>query len=306
MKTIIIKLIAAILLITFSVGCKKEKVAPAVSTQKSQTTSSENSLLWEISGNGLSRPSYLFGTLHSIPVSEMQFTSVLDSLIAAGNQVVLEADITNQNIASTMSHKSYVPSGVNVQQLYSKDEWALITKVCTTKGINLNLVRKLKPIIAGSIVHSSLAFGPNAAHTSYEQTLIQLSEAHRQPIAGLESKDYVNSYLDSIPLAIQARDFLDMIRQYNKDPLQLKTEYDKLKNTYLEQDMKRLSELMNAEGDEIYYEHLIRNRNHKWIAKIDHRFSSKLIAVGAGHLSGSDGLIALLRQKGFTLKALEL
>jgi uncharacterized protein YbaP (TraB family) len=59
----------------------------------SQTTG-EKTLLWEISGNGLEKPSYLFGTLHILPKKEFTAFKTVDEKLKNSDQMVWKLTLT--------------------------------------------------------------------------------------------------------------------------------------------------------------------------------------------------------------------
>src|SRR6476469_5347421 len=60
----------------------------------SQNTSN-NTLLWKISGNNLARPSYLFGTIHMLCADDIQLSDSLKAAIKKADKVYLELDMDN-------------------------------------------------------------------------------------------------------------------------------------------------------------------------------------------------------------------
>ena len=81
----LIKLIA--LLIVFN-SCKAQPKLPALTINKN-----DNSLLWQVSGNGLTQPSYLFGTFHLMCKNDIQFSSQLTSAVSRSEKVYMEMDM---------------------------------------------------------------------------------------------------------------------------------------------------------------------------------------------------------------------
>jgi hypothetical protein len=51
----------------------------------------ENSLLWKVSGNGLSRPSYIFGTIHQICEDDITVDNSLSGVFSLVDIIYLEA-----------------------------------------------------------------------------------------------------------------------------------------------------------------------------------------------------------------------
>ena len=80
----------------------------------------ENSLLWKISGNGIEKPSYLYGTMHAVCE-----TNIDDEVLKAfdeTSQLYLEIDMDDPNLQATMMRKIRMNDGVTISSLITKDE----------------------------------------------------------------------------------------------------------------------------------------------------------------------------------------
>lgn len=62
----------------------------------------ENSLLWEISGNGLETSSYLFGTIHVMCPDELELTEKVSSALDDAERIVLELDMDDPSFMTDM------------------------------------------------------------------------------------------------------------------------------------------------------------------------------------------------------------
>src|SRR5215204_899217 len=70
------------------VACSQPKTKTSV-----KENAGDNTLLWRISGNGLSKPSYLFGTMHMICANDIEVSDSLKSAIRRSDKVYLEIDM---------------------------------------------------------------------------------------------------------------------------------------------------------------------------------------------------------------------
>jgi uncharacterized protein YbaP (TraB family) len=84
--------------------------------------------------------------------------------------------------------------------------------------------------------------------------------------------------------------------------------FSKMMNIYISQNTDALTEIMadtsfsEGENDDL----LLKNRNENWVKQLDTILKQKniFIGVGAAHLLGDVGLIALLRKEGYTVTPL--
>src|SRR5512133_58850 len=73
--------------------------------QKPSSTSDANTLLWKISGKGLSKPSYIFGTMHMICANDIELSDSLKNAIKNSDKVYLELDMDDMmQMMSAMMH----------------------------------------------------------------------------------------------------------------------------------------------------------------------------------------------------------
>ena len=109
---------------------------------------------------------------------------------------------------------------------------------------------------------------------------------------------------DSIPYEEQAKELLKSIDSLASN----KNEFDTMMNVYKSQRVGEIENLFSKSesGMEAHQDILLDNRNKNWVAqlKIIMKTDKVFVAVGAGHLVGKQGLIALLRKEGYTVKPL--
>ena len=137
---------------------------------------------------------------------------------------------------------------------------------------------------------------------SYEMEFNKMAKKKHKETIGLETLDFQLNLFDQLPMQTQ----VDMLKQdYNSD---MKV-YDTLLACYLKEDLETLSVLMAAETADYpeFNQILLVQRNQSWIAPMSDQMQkeSTFFAVGAGHLNGPEGIIALLRSNGYTVTAIK-
>jgi uncharacterized protein YbaP (TraB family) len=92
-----------------------------------QKESPDNTLLWRISGNGLSRPSYLFGTMHMICASDIEVSDSLSKAIKNSDKVYLEMkmdDMMGMMLKMVMDPSALMMRGdTSLSDLLSPEEY---------------------------------------------------------------------------------------------------------------------------------------------------------------------------------------
>ena len=141
---------------------------------------------------------------------------------------------------------------------------------------------------------------------SYEETFVKMAKNENKEVLGLETVQEQFGALDKMGMKKQADLMLvKMIENWNEGKQELKQLISDYKNQDIEamfEDMSK-SKSMDAE----FENDLLVNRNQNWIPKIQKITKEKptFFAVGAGHLGGKKGVISLLREAGFTVKAVK-
>lgn len=263
----------------------------------------DKSLLWEISGNGLSKPSYLYGTIHLICPADFTITDPIKNAFSSTEQVYLELDMDDPQMMANMQKIMVNTSGKSLKELLKPDDYTLLNDYYKSKlGIGLEQLNRMKPLALLSMQYMTLL---NCQPQSYDLTFAQMAGKEKKEVLGLESIDDQMSAFDKIPAEKQVEQLVEMVRK--KD--EAVKEFNQMITFYKAQDLEGLQKLMDtSQFSEIdgFEELLLVNRNAAWIPTIETAIKAKptFIAVGAAHLAGDKGVISLLRKKGYTVKAM--
>jgi len=274
------------------------EVAPAVAEEPAA-----RSLLWKIETPGQDWPaSYLYGTIHIIPKDSFFLPPGLESAMAEAEQLVMELPLEADMGAMLQSAKSMLlPAGTKLKDLLTEEDYAYLQQFMRDSvQTPVPFYQMIKPIFTLQQLSSNLCH-EGEAFESYELYFAKRFEEMEKPVSGLETMAEQLAILDSIPLADQAQSLMETVRA----PREGCEELSRLIHLYRQQDLEGLMALTTEDpslGDQ--RETLLDSRNRRWIARIDTILAggaSTLIAVGAGHLAGPEGVIQLLQDAGYTL-----
>jgi uncharacterized protein len=273
--------------------------------QSSKTSkTSANSLLWKISGNGLAQPSYLFGTMHLLCASDIDLSDSLKAAIAKADRVYLELDMDNLMEMMGAITKMKMRNDTTLADLLSADDYAKVKKYFTenSKLLPFSMLETYKPLLAASMLMEQKA-GECEHLISMEQLIMKETKQQGKKISGLETIAYQMSIFDSIPYQFQAQELVKMIDSGQTDDA---GEMEALTKAYRSQELEKLEQITKKEEAGImqYTDLLLYNRNRNWVAKARNIMAENAIvmAVGAGHLPGKDGVINLLRAAGYRVE----
>jgi uncharacterized protein YbaP (TraB family) len=269
-----------------------------------QETYPVKTLLWKISGNGLEKPSYLFGTIHMLCADDAKLSTNMKKAISECDEVYFEVDLDNMMEIVLAMDKLTMIGDTTLSQLLSIDDYKKVKEYFDTKGslLPFSMLETYKPLLAASMLEQSSLPCDNTA--MMEQVIMTEAKLNNKKIKGLETMAYQAGVLDSIPYKLQAQQLVKYIDDANKGEKDDKMLRDMFK-AYKEQDLKKLEEMMveTDAGMAGFTDILLYHRNSNWVTKLKNLLpgNSLLIAVGAGHLPGEKGMISLLRKQGYTV-----
>lgn len=272
-------------------------------TLSAQTKKASNSLLWEISGNGLKKPSYLFGTYHLISAKFADTMKVLQEKLKSADAVVGEI------VMDSTIQKKMMPfltmKNTTLDSLLTKSEFEEVENYFETKqpGFELKLLNNFKPAMVSIMM--MLFETPDMLKDvgdGIDNSFQAYAKKNAKSLYGLETAEYQGALLFDGDLQKQKKALLKSIREVDKS----KQKMEELKTYYITQDLDKLTDLFKIQDEENkeFITELLKNRNKRWLDQLPALMQkqSLFIAVGAGHLVGAGGLINGLRLKGYVLK----
>lgn len=304
----ILKLWSWFLLAIALAGCHSSK---KITYSPDQVIPTEKALLWKISGNGLKKPSYLLGTIHLIPKDKFQFSDATYDALADSRRVTFEIDMKEMtNIVAQFSllSKAFMSGGKTLKDLLPPEDYTFVKQKLDTKGMPSTMLERMKPMFLSTLFTSDeeSGLGNMTNMTSVEMELYRQVKRRKLESAGLETAAYQMGIFDSIPYEAQARMLVETLRNTEGAD----TDFDKMIELYRQKDINAMEAMMDepSYGMNDYQDILLRNRNRNWIPVMGRMMREKptLFAVGAGHLGGGAGVIALLRMEGYQVEAADI
>lgn len=280
----------------------KDKTAPA---QKVGHVNINNSLLWEISGKGLTSPSYLYGTMHMVCAEDTRMSEGLKSAIQKSKQVYFELDMDNMEEMMSVLKYARMTNGLKISDLVSPVDYQKLEEYFKKNRsiLPFAMMSRFKPYFITAVISEGIMGCKKKV--SVEQMIMSEARQYDKEVKGLETLEFQASIFDSIPYEKQAQDlvmYVDSIDRFKSTTLEMV-------DMYRRQDIHNMDSLMEKSdpGMMQYMDVLLYDRNKRWAAQIPEQMFNMptLFAVGAGHLGGEKGVINLLKQQGFTLKPLD-
>ena len=260
---------------------------------------SASSLLWKIEGNGLAKPSYLYGTIHLICPDDFFFTEATQKVLDEVEHIAMEIDLSDPQMMTKMQQLSLNPGMKNFSEDLTEEDAKVLNEFLQANyGTDLTQLGVMKPFALYSMIIIKALKCDQPA--SYELAIVKEAAKRELDISGLETPEFQMGLFDDIPRKEQIQWIVEAIVE--KEDTQ--EEFTRMIAAYKDQDLKALSGII-MENDQFagYADMLLYQRNKDWISKIEKlaKEGSTLIAVGAGHLGSDQGVIALLKKEGYTI-----
>lgn len=262
-----------------------------------------NTLLWQVSGKGLSKPSYLFGTFHLLCREDINFSEQLKASLKSAHTIYMEMDMDDPSILLGGLMYLNMKGGKKLKDLYTAEEFRKIENYFNDSlHVPFIMFQKAKPYFLVALLYPQMMKCKTPA--GVEEELMKLAKENKKEIKGLETMEFQASVFDSIPYEWQAKELLkniDSVVEYKK-------QFDTMVDIYKKQQLDAMVTLFTKSefGMGGYEDLLLLQRNKNWVGQLKTimKKESVFVAVGAGHLVGEKGLINLLKQEGYTVEPL--
>jgi uncharacterized protein YbaP (TraB family) len=261
---------------------------------------SATGLLWRISGVGTT-PSYLFGTMHVDDPRVTQLPEVVAHVFDRSNSLTLEAKLDLASLTAVAT-KMIVSDGQSLAGMLGSDLFAAVQDLLEQRGIPAPLAVKFKPWAV-----SVLLSAPRSSTGMFlDRVLHEHARRQDKPIHGIETLEEQISVFDELSVTDQVSLVKETVAQY----AQLQNLIEELTQAYLQRNLTALVAVTDryCEGNgslaQRIKKRLVIERNIKMVARIYPRLreGNAFIAVGALHLPGANGMLALLRKKGLNVE----
>ena len=276
-------------------SCNAQKNKPVF-----QKKADKNTLLWQVSGKDLKQPSYLFGTFHLLCKDDIHFSEALVNDLKSSKEIYMEMDMDDPSTILGGLFFINMKNGKKLTDLFTPAEYKKVEDYFNDSlQTPLTMFQKMKPYFLVAMLYPRMM--PCNTISGVEEELVKLAKENKKEIQGFETVAFQASVFDSIPYERQAKELLKNIDSF---PF-YKRQLDTMTRAYTQQNLELMTDLLGKSelGSDEYEDLLLNNRNLNWVSKLKTIMpkESVFVAVGAGHLTGEKGLIALLQKAGYTV-----
>ncbi len=261
------------------------------------------SLSWKIYGNELKDTSFLYGTMHT--KDERAFNFKEEVLVAFDKASIYAMELNIDSINQTeLINELIMDSTSSLKSLLSNKNYRLAENYFKDSiGISLFFFDKIAPIYTTQLVTANdLGAQKEEAMDLYFH---EKAKDQKKKIVGLETAaEQINAF-NSIPYNIQAKELIKAVKAAYKG----ENELDNIIAIYIEEDLDELLQLSTTNSSNKKYSTIINDifidkRNKKMAKRAEALILENcvFIAIGAAHLPGENGVIELLRKKGYLVE----
>ena len=260
--------------------------------------------LWEIADSNGTVEGWMFGTIHALPDDTRWQSAELEEILGTADMLVVEvANLEDGAELSRLFEEMAFdrPAGPIAERIDPdlRDEFEALLIKAKVRRAYFDPMESWAAALALAQVAQS-AKSENGADRAL------LAAFDNREVTELEGARRQLAIFDTLP-EVEQRDLLNAVLEESKDA---DDGLGTLAAAWLEGDTEALTALTRRGilADPELAEALLRKRNASWSAQIENLLSARekpLIAVGAGHLLGDDGLPVMLERRGYTVRRIQ-
>lgn len=285
-------------------------VAAASVTTAAQDGKFSRGLLWRVDGVG-APPSYLFGTLHSADPEVATPSATLKRILDSVDSLTIEM-VIDEEAKRTLGYAMLLTDGRRLSDIAGPERFERVVETGARYGIPAENLEMFKPW--GVMTIFSLPLSEIRRQASGEEPLDMVLQAAARrrgiPVYGIETTEEQVAVFSGL----SEEDQLALLDSTLASNGRIDTFFEEMQQAYLAGDLARLSTLTAEEAEsapteviERFLDRLILDRNRRMAARIRPRLAegNAMIAVGALHLYGEDGVLGLLEKQGYRVSQVE-
>lgn len=270
-------------------------------------TASAGPAIWEVEGGNARM--VLLGSFHVMKRDADWRTPVIMDAFKGADTLVVEIDLSRysqQQIWQATAKYALLPKGKTLQSVLDGSTYAEVTDRARTLGVDSKAIDTFRPWFAGlTLEQAELAQQGYTAEMGVDETLMAAAKDTDKTILPLETFDEQISILATPPEG----DINAYMKEYLDELSRSKQEFSRIDEIWRRGDVAGLENYLKTEHDNDpgVFAAVYTARNRSWLPRFEEMLKGSgtyFVVVGAGHLVGKDGVVALLRQAGYTVHRL--
>lgn len=295
-----------IVLATFS-SCRREPLVES-SVQVTNPDLAEGAgSVWVADREGQAGRLFLCGTIHILRESDYPLSPGYEAAYNHSNKLILElppGSGSGTAMASRMRELGMYSADTSLEANITKETWESVRKWAAAHGLESSSLNRFRPwfvsLIITSTEYAALGAKPDMG---VDQHFEARAERDGKPGDGLETVEFQLQLFSKLTNDQQK----NMLEQTMGEVSTLPQEYDKMINAWKNGELDALHDMLFREAERYpeLMDLFLKNRNLAWIDRLDDMLKKgeqAMILVGTGHLASKDGIIQLLRDRGYRVR----
>jgi hypothetical protein len=274
-------------------------------TSSAQTPAPTKRFLWTVRSGA--KVLYLAGSVHALGKDSYPLPAPFEKAFEASGTLVEEinlAEAESLSAAPMLLAKGMYGDGRTFDTVVSKETAALVTEKFKQTGLPMEMFRPMKPWMVMLMLTALEAqkMGLDAA-LGLDKYFYDKARAAKKPVIGLETAEFQIDRFDKMSDKLQEQMLLSTLNDLDAQGSELKG----MIAAWQRGDTGALEKTVLTSFKEYpeAYSSLIVERNRAWMPQLDTCLSRPMpcfVVVGAAHMVGPDGLLNLLKLKGYKIE----
>jgi uncharacterized protein YbaP (TraB family) len=274
-------------------------------TSAAQTPATGKSFLWKVHAG--SKVLYLAGSVHALGADSYPLSAAYENAFTAAGTLVEEinlAEAEQLSAAPMLLAKGLYTDGRTFESAVGKDTATMVETRLKNTGIPMEMIRTMKPWMVMLLITAFEAqkAGLDAA-LGLDKYFFDKARAAGKPVLALETAESQIDRFDKMPESLQEQ----MLRSTLSELDVQSNSVAAMIGAWRSGNAAALEKmaLSSFDGYRGAYTSLIVERNNNWVPQIEACMAKSqpcFVVVGAAHLIGPDGLLTLLRKKGYRIE----
>jgi uncharacterized protein YbaP (TraB family) len=252
---------------------------------------------------------YVVGSVHLLTKDFYPLNPALENAYKDSDLLVEEVDIAEMSGAGSqlsMLTRGMQPSSKPLDTVLSASTMALLTKKAQSVGLPMEALKQFKPwMIALTIEAMEWQKAGFDQELGLDRHFYNQAQADGKAVQALETIDYQISRFDEMPIELQDHLLAETLKSIDTEQASRARllEAWRTGNSAVVEGIV----LKDLQKEPDLYQRLLVERNRNWLPKLDALFARKgraMVVVGAAHLVGPDGVLAMLKAKGYKIEQL--
>lgn len=261
--------------------------------------------LWKVSGPA--GTVYLVGSVHLLTKDFYPLSPAIEAAFKDSDLLVEEVDfaeLMSPDAQMRMLARGMLPGNTRLDAVVSPATFTLVTARAAELGLPVDPLKRFKPwslaLMLASLEWQKAGFD---GELGLDRHFYDQARAAGKRVQGLETAEFQISRFDGMSMDQQERLLAGTLKDLDHEMANLTT----LVQSWKAGDAAAIERIVLKDigQDPVMYRRLLVERNRNWMPQIEQLLSRPrpvFVVVGAAHLVGPDGLVGLLKAKGYRVE----